>query len=203
MTAEEFEIFWSATYPLTVPLPYKMRVDYSSRWFRIHSLPESQRYPSTDEELGIILYRQNTMITDLVGVKSDLLLITGEYDYNPSNSTQGQFLNDGSFSHLELTKLKHIELDKLVPNPHLPDENRPGEVYNLFVAEVSWQYGAHDSILKDIANWVTTAMFISVAANCVIAPYDGGMDILVKDTATRDRYKEKYGDWLSKGEAGL
>ena len=138
-----------------------------------------------------------------MGVKSDLLLITGEYDYNPSNSTQGQLLNDGSFSHLELTELKHIELDKLVPNSHLPDENRPGEVYNLFVAEVSWQYGAHDSILKDIANWVTTAMFISVAANCVIAPYDGGMDVLVKDTATRNRYKEKYGDWLSKREDGM
>ena len=203
MTAEEFEIFWSATYPLTVPLSYKMRVDYSSRWFRIHSLPESKRHPSTDEELGIILCRQNTMITDLVGVKSDLLLITGEYDYNPSNSTQGQFLNDGSFSHLELTKLKHIELDKLVPNPHLPDENRLGEVCNLFVAEVSWQSGAHDSILKDIASGVTTAMFMSVAANCVIAPYDGGMDVLVKDTATRDRYKEKYGDWLSKREDGM
>ena len=112
-------------------------------------------------------------------------------------------MNDDSFSHLELTKLKHIELDKLVPDSLLPDENRPGEVYNLFVAEVSWQSGAHDSILKDIANWVTTAMFISAAATCVIAPYDGGMDVLVKDTATRDRYKEKYGDWLSKREDGM
>ena len=109
-------------------------------------------------------------------------------------------MHDGSSSCLELTKLKHIELDKLVPDPHLPDENRPAEVYNLFVAEVNWQFGAHDFILKDTANWVITAMGFFVAANYVIAPYDGGMGILVKDTAIRNQYKEKYGDWLSKRE---
>ncbi len=58
-------------------------------------------------------------------------------------------------------------------------------------------------LLKEIAEYELRAYFISIAKECIIAPYDGGMDIILKDTATRDRYKLKYQEWLSLREDGM
>jgi len=37
----------------------------------------------------------------------------------------------------------------------------------------------------------------------IIAPYDGGVDLILKDIETRNIYKQKYSDWLSQREDGL
>jgi hypothetical protein len=52
MTAEEFKIFWESTD--TVPIGHYFKHDYSNRWFRVHSLPESQRYPSDIAEWDFV-----------------------------------------------------------------------------------------------------------------------------------------------------
>ncbi|MDJ1503014.1 DUF3885 domain-containing protein [Xanthocytophaga agilis] len=67
MTKEQFTIFWSSTFPDTLPISHYFKYDYSDRWFRIHSLPESKRYADNEEEWNILLHRQNTIISDLLG----------------------------------------------------------------------------------------------------------------------------------------
>ena len=46
-------------------------------------------------------------------------------------------------------------------------------------------------------------MFISNKENCILAPYDGGMDIIVESQEKRDELKVKYKDWLSTREDGM
>ena len=46
-------------------------------------------------------------------------------------------------------------------------------------------------------------MFVSLSKKCVIAPYDGGVDVIVDSTEKRDRLKAKYVDWLSDREDGM
>jgi hypothetical protein len=203
MRAEQFDKFWHSTYPATVPLSELFRIEYADRWFRIHSLPESKRYPESALDFSILLYRQNTLIADLLGNKSDLLLVTGEYDFEPDKYKNWQFSPEGSIKNLAFTELKPVELDKLEPDPRTPDENKAGELYRLVLAEIDWQFGAWDMLLKEIAEYELRAYFISIAKECIIAPYDGGMDIILKDTATRDRYKLKYQEWLSLREDGM
>jgi hypothetical protein len=65
MTKEDFQNLWTLNYPDTIPISYRFKHDYSDRWFRIHSLPESKRYAENESEWEILLSRQNEIITDL------------------------------------------------------------------------------------------------------------------------------------------
>ncbi len=76
MTKEEFNKFRSLAYPNTPPISHRFKDDYNDRWFRIHSLPNSKRYPDTENERNILLMRQNDIITELLGSKAKVLLVT-------------------------------------------------------------------------------------------------------------------------------
>ena len=70
-------------------------------------------------------------------------------------------------------------------------------------SEKTWKSQDFDAILKEMADDEVRYFFVGQIQNCLIAPYDGGVDIILKDTETRDFYKEKYKDWLSGTENGL
>ena len=102
-----------------------------------------------------------------------------------------------------ITKIPFVLLDPIDLNKLSPDEYEIGQFYKPMISEQIWQPNKFDSILKDIADDQLRAFFISMDKNLVIAPYDGGVDFILKDTDTRNIYKRKYHDWLSKREDGL
>ncbi|MCK6616008.1 MAG: hypothetical protein L6Q51_00020 [Cyclobacteriaceae bacterium] len=61
----------------------------------------------------------------------------------------------------------------------------------------------HDWLLREIANDKTRAFFVSFDKNEIVAPYDGGIDFILKDILTKEKYKNKYKQWLSEREDGL
>jgi hypothetical protein len=70
-------------------------------------------------------------------------------------------------------------------------------------SEQNWQPKKFDNILKDVAEGNLRAFFVSVDKELIIAPYDGGIDFILKDIKTRDFYKQKYSGWLSARQDGL
>lgn len=70
-------------------------------------------------------------------------------------------------------------------------------------SEQNWHPHKFDNLLKDIAEDNLRAFFVSVYKELIIAPYDGGVDFILKDTKTRDFYKQKYISWLSIRQDGL
>ncbi len=44
---------------------------------------------------------------------------------------------------------------------------------------------------------------VSFEQNIIVAPYDGGIDFIIFDTAKRNALRDKYKDWLSSREDGL
>ena len=197
MTSQEFKIFWDFSYPDTIPINHYFKHDYSDRWFRIHSLPESQRYPSDEEDWRILLNRQNTILTDLLTNGSPILFVTGDYSYEghielyPIDEMM-------SIKPFEFTRLDPIDLHSLSK-----DEYDKGQIYTPMFTELVWQHDMFNEILKDIAEWNLIAFFVSIDGNCIVAPYDGGMDIILKDSSTRDFYKGKYSQWLSLHKDGF
>lgn len=197
MTKVEFNQFWASTYPNTIPIQHYFRHQYADRWFRIHSLPESQRYADTEAEWEILLSRQNQIITDLLGNHSKVLLVTGDYNYN-SPEDKHIVEEEPSFQAYTFTLLDNIDLNSLSP-----DEYEPGEVYRPAFTETIWSIHQHDALLKKLANWKLIAFFVSFEHHVIVAPYDGGIDFILKDSQMRDAYKAKYHDWLSKLPSGL
>jgi hypothetical protein len=197
MTAEQFNTFWKANYPDTIPIPYYFKQDYADRWFRIHSLPASKRYADTEEEWKILLDRHNKIITDLLGDNSPVLLVTGD------NSSEGvtelhPLENVNSIAGINFISLEPLDLNKLRPG-----EYDKGEFYKPVFSEQTWQPKLFDNLLKDIADDQLKAFFISINNNCIVAPYDGGIDLILKDEKTKNIYKEKYKEWLPAREDGL
>ena len=196
MTPEEFDELWNLHYPETVPISYLFKFDFASRWFRIHSLPNSKRYPDNEQEKDILLKRQNAIITDLLGNNSKVILVTGEYNWGKRETHVVD--EEKVFANYNFSILKSIDLYKL--NPEDYDE---WEVYRPAFAESKWSSNQHDELLMEIANDNIRAFFVSFEKKVIIAPYDGGIDFVLQDSSIKNVYKDKYKEWLSIREDGL
>ncbi len=197
MTKEGFQKLWSLNYPNTVPISYLFKHDYSDRWFRIHNLPESKRYAENIDEWNILLSRQNEIATDLFGFDTPILIVTGEYNWGddrPIHITEEEEI----FKPFLFTRLDNIELNKIDSEQY----DKP-DIYRPAFTETIWKLNYHDKLLIEIANDNTRAFFVSFDKNIIVAPYDGGVDFLLKDSLTKDFYKNKYKEWLSDREDGM
>lgn len=197
MTTEEFNRFWTNRYPATIPVPHYFRKDYTDRWFRIHSLPESKRYAEDDEDWEILLSRQNAIIFDLIGDSTNVYVVTGFYCFADEQDHLNQ-LNNESFHDLKFMPLTFYDLHAL-----RPEDYEDGINYQAFIAKLSWKPHHYDDLLKAIAYGDLCAFFINVDQQRLIAPYDGGMDLVLENQEARDLFKEKYKDWLSVHPEGL
>lgn len=197
MTNEQFNSFWQSTYPDTKPISYFFRRDYPDRWFRIHSLPESKRYAEDEIEWDTLLTRQNQIVTDLLENQSNILLVTGEYNWGTPEDNHIVNVEE-VFKPYTFNRLDNIDLYKIKP-----DEYDKGQVYRPAIAETIWTTNKHDKLLIEIANYKVSAFIISIEKCVIIAPYDGGIDFILKDSETRNNFKKKYKEWLSAREDGL
>ncbi|MGC4100206.1 DUF3885 domain-containing protein [Ferruginibacter sp.] len=197
MTAEQFNIFWASNFADTIPIQHYFRHDYPDRWFRIHSLPGSKRYPDNKREWEILLGRQNEIITDLLGNHSTFVLVTGDSEQEGYTELHPIAAVD-SIAKIPFVLIDEINLYKLNPTMY-----EPGHLYKPMISEQVWQPNNFDNILKDIANESLRAFFVSIDNNLIVAPYDGGMDLILKDTENRNFYREKYKHWLPQESDGL
>ena len=197
MTKEDFQKLWTLNYPDTVPISYLFKHDYTDRWFRIHSLSESKRYPEGENEWQVLLSRQNEIITNLFGLETPIIIVTGEYNWGGDRQIH---ITDEEeiFKQFSFVRLDNIELHKIDAEQY--DEP---DIYRPAFAQTIWKPNYHDKLLREIANDNTRAFFVSFDKNIIVAPYDGGVDFILKDNQTRDNYKEKYKQWLSEREDGL
>lgn len=191
MTAKEFETFWASTYPDTILISRYFKHDYADRWFRIHSLPESKRYAEDEEEWQRLLERQNTIITDLLGSGEEFLLVTGDAEMEGYIELH-PISEVNSIKDISFTLLNPVDLHKLSP-----EEYEDGHIYKPMFSEQTWQPNKFNDLLKDIANDELRAFFVSTRNVCIVAPYDGGIDFIVKDQQTKEALKKKYSEWLS------
>lgn len=198
MTHQQFKDLWASIFPDAPPIAYFFKHDYEDRWFRIHSLPESKRYAEEEKEWDILLQRQNTLITDLLGDNTMVWLVTGEYSFDENNGTP-QITEDPWYAGYDyaFTQFDTIDLAQLDPDQY------KGTKYKPAFAATTWQRNGHDKLLKSIANDEMRAFFVLFDKQLLIAPYDGGMDIVLKDSAARDHYKNKYREWLSGRDDGM
>jgi hypothetical protein len=175
---ESFLGYWNSLYPETPPINYFFKERFKKRWLRIHSLPQSKRYADTKEEWDILLDRQNTVISDLIGEDAVIKVVINFIGIDNYLFKSFNFINIGVFTDMERET-----------------------VFQSFLFETTWQKNTLNPLLIMIAQEEMRAFIIG--DDCLIAPYDGGMDLIFKDGCTKGVFKEKYNDWLSAREDGL
>lgn len=200
MTVDIFEEVWAKMFPLSAPVPHILRTVYPEKWFRIHSLPESKRYPEDDAEWTILLARQNCLVEDLLGKDSKVWLVTGRFDN--ASGADFVFKPDSPLDQLSFTALTPLTVATYYEEI-ASDEDSDQHLYRPFLSEISTNSLIWNELLMGIANWELSAFFVALDGQVIIAPYDGGVDVILKDEPTRDACREKYRDWLSAHESGL
>lgn len=193
MNRQEFNKYWDKNYPEANPIGHELKSVYPNRWLRIHSLPKSKRYAESEDEYRIILNRQNKLISGLVGENAEIIIVAGQYEMELTDEISTELSDHGKFE-----KCRTIELHKIYPEEYEEDF-----FYDVYFRKDIWQSNSKNGILTSIADDDFRAMFISAQENCIIAPYDGGMDLIVSSQEKRNELKSKYKDWLSEREDGM
>ena len=185
MKIEEFQADWQALYGDLAPLGYRLREALPDRWFRIHSLPESKRYPENETERLEILRRHNTVLSELLEPNETFAII--QVAWSPDATPEKPEGANALGQPLEWLCTKR-------------DEEAFG---HFWIGWHVWQPGLLDGVLRQVME--DNARFLVVASKqkCVYAPYDGGGDLILEFQARRDAMRTRYADWLSTHPKGL
>ncbi len=172
---------WQQRYGDAPPLGCALRERFRPRWFRVHSLPGGKRYATTDAERGEVLRRQNDLIADVLGAGAACWFIFGYY---------GEAADLPGDVDSALRALAPVVLTSVGP------EGGQVEASRLLVATLTWVPGALDRVLAAVADDVLeTPLLVSADLRRVVAPYDGGCDVIVETPARRAELARRYGRW--------
>jgi hypothetical protein len=198
MNKVQFQDFWAKNFPETPPINHLFKHHLKERWLRIHSLPDAKRYAETPEEWAILLERQNTLFADLMPNNAKICIVSGIY------SNADKVLEKDVFDTLPYSKiLKFKELDVLDFHAISGDWFDEGMKFTPCFTEEIYAPHKFDSILKSIANDEWRLFFLDPKTRTIIAPYDGGVDIIFGEKHPLSIFKEKYRNWLSERDDGL
>lgn len=190
MSPADFLEYWRATYG-GAPLPaYRLRDRFPERWLRLHSLPGSKRYAETPDEHREILRRQGTLFSDLIGEGAPCELVFSYYGAEAELPAEVRAALLG-LSPTFLMTLAAAESDLV-------------EDVLLLHASFTWQPGSLDTILLAVADDVLESpVFVGIQAGRILAPYDGGIDLIVESKQRRAELLARYASWRSAHPAGL
>jgi hypothetical protein len=194
MDKKEFNDYWKKEYPDAFPINHELKYVYPERWFRIHSLPESKRYADSKSEYTTIFSRQNKLMLDLVGDGTEVITAFGIYQGDDIiNNNYKKITDYGEFHKVRTIDLKEAR----------PEEHEDEMLLDIYIKRDIWKHNSRNDLLKAVANDEIRIMFICPSKRCIVAPYDGGVDIIVDSSEKRDNLKIKYKDWLSEHQDGM
>lgn len=184
VNATHFTHCWKNTYSDVQPIGWALRNAFPDRWLRIHSLPQSKRYPKTGHEWDILKNRHQHA--------SSLLFRENEQGYliAPAFCIDHQVLqNVGLAPDISLPQYR-------------PDDNEPATSY-YHTTPFCWSFADFTPILEAIADDAIRAIFISADSARIYAPYDGGADLFCTDPSELDTLRLALSNYLSPRPNGL
>ena len=160
-----------------------MRAEFSGYWLRIHSLPESKRYPETDAERETVFKRYSRFGSALLGEHAQCLVIRSSFNGAPLNP---EWMPD-----LAWTPTHRVFEDT-------------DNIWDSWMAHTTWDAEIFRELLLAIADdRERHVALLSLATDCVFVPYDGGADGFSFDTDLLRRISDEVAPWRSAHPRGL
>jgi hypothetical protein len=167
--------------------------ELNSRWFRIHSLPQSKRYPENEFEYQEMLRRHNAVALAVLGDEARCLLLVGFWP--PSDlASELNVLPDIDSAFQDVAGLPEWD------DPPYPDYG----AVTYKAAPVRWLAGRFDVVIRAVADEAAPIIiFTNLEARTAYVPYDGGADLICESEHHADELREKFSSWLPSNPMGL
>jgi hypothetical protein len=205
---DHFQLAWRKFHPVSPPVGHALKWAETEHWLRFHSLPQSKRYAENEGEVTEILHRMTTLGDEVLGGGAQVLLILANpepFPYEP----KGIELVDLDVTDPEAAQgIREVNARWEKRIRELIDENGlkwsftfpfPDDEcdYQIFATTVTWRGDHYRSLLQHIADDQTDGfVWMSLKTGDIFAPYDGGVDLIVRDAPQRERLKREYAEWL-------
>lgn len=178
---------WESHWPEAVPVGYRLRETYPDRWIRFHSLPGSKRYADTPAEYGEILYRHRKLLAELLGgrMPDDLVVIAEDWGARDLGTGWTKRRLPGAWP------WRRIELEE------------PELGFRYFWVRSGLTDSELVTLLRAAADDQAQIVLADPELTSLFWPYDGGVDIILPDSGTRDAFHDRHPDWLSAHPSGL
>jgi len=164
-------------------MAHLIREAWPKYWLRIHSLPDSKRYPEDETERQIVFDRHSRFGSALLGERARCLIIQSRFN---GFQRSGELMPE-----LEWTQIHRVgESDE--------------DAWDSWMANTTWDAAVFRTLLMAIAEGREAHIaFVSEVTDCVFIPYDGGADGFSFDTDLLRRLREEFAPWRSAHPLGL
>jgi hypothetical protein len=190
----ELDTVWALNFGDAEPVAHLLRDRFNARWVRFHSLPESKRYPDTEEEMRMVLSRHNVVLSRLAHHDDALALLGTGYSDVASPTC----------SELAIHKAIAEEAPwRSVPMHEIEEDYEDPNYWHVFSASIPWFEGALDVAFRMVAVEAVANVMVLSPRGWLYHPYDGGADVILPSTNERDRLAKEFSAWLSPHPLGL
>lgn len=178
----EFSKVWRRSFGETPPLGHILRHDFFDYWTRFHALPESKRYADNDDEWSIVLSRANTLASECIGDHARVWVATEYFAELVPKDTDLPV---------------RMSMTKAMTWIDCSEEPADRSEIAFFAITYDWKPNSLDELFGQIANDHERAVLFSEDNQTVLAPYDGGFDIISLRPGKISDLESKYRDWMS------
>ena len=194
---QSFEQHWHQLYPNILPLSHLFKYYFSDYWIRLYSFQNGQRYANHDNEMHSLLEFQNEVINECLIPNQSLYIVSHQFKH-PTEIIFEQNLNHLPYKFVASSPIYPYQVD----SKFYEDDQKALLLISLSTQTI-WQTHSHDILLSQIANDEINAFLMPLDNQCIIAPYDGGIDLIIFSTQLRNQMKSKYLDRISTRDDGL
>ena len=187
MTPQKIASAWKSAFGSIGPAGFLCREAIPDRWVRIHSLPESKRYPE-DEAERMEIARRHLIVADSTLGNAECILFVARFgpSADPANVDLPGF-DDSDF--LRLNELEIEDEDDPIHFFGMPFRSNHENLRPLILAAA-----------EDATGPILVANF---ELGTAYAPYDGGADIFFPSKSSAAQARTSWAPWLSSREDGL
>jgi hypothetical protein len=194
MNVAEFNDYWNQHFPACPLMGHVLRKTHADRWFRIHTLPDSKRYPQTNAEYTEVMRRHNNILADLLPDHRSIILLATSYSMGDLNPSLPEVLH----------QLYPFELLQSILTSEIDEPPEFNCYSHIWLYEHQWQVHSLDPILKEVADDViNNVLLVDPKQHLIYHPYDGGADLILSNLDLRDHLKSQYHEWLSSRSDGM
>ena len=187
MTFSSIAEAWNTAFAPGFPAGFLCRKSLHKRWLRIHSLPESKRYPETPADRKELLIRHNSVANYTLEPSSDCILFIARFGESK-----------------EWAAAENLPLGLRKPQHVMSFDDVGEQPMQFFALPIVWKSQAFDELILAAAEEKTgPILFANLATATAYAPYDGGADLFFPSANAVGIARDHFLEWLSKRADGL